>query len=303
MSHPQQDTLRRHIDVSAGAVGQGPPSSRRRRRVALGSPIVAGVGVLVLLAGASAAAAGGWLQIFHTEQVAPVSFTEADLVEVPDLSSYGKVEIVDEIEVRNVADAAAAEEATGLEAPRLDELPPGVAGQPAYEVVGKVSGVFTFSAEEAGATAEDQGQTLPTPPPGLDGSRFRMEAGPGLAAIWSEERGLPALVVARAVAPTAYASGVSFESARDYLLSLPGMPEDVASQLRSFSADGTTVPIPVPEELMTSESVDVAGWDATLLETRDGAMAAVVWVEDGVVNLVAGSVDDAEALAVARRVG
>ena len=63
---------------------------------------------------------------------------------------------------------------------------------------------------------------------------------------------MPALIVARAVAPTAYSSGVPFETARDYLLSLPGLPEDVASQLRGFSGDGTTLPLPVPAEELTS---------------------------------------------------
>lgn len=291
--------------ATAGSTGRDTTASgpTRRWRRALRSPVVAGIGVLALLTGASAAAAGDWLQIFETEQVAPVTLTHEDLVDVPDLSAYGEAEMVDEVHIHEVATAAAAKEATGLDAPQVDELPPGVTGSPAYDVLDEVSGVFTFSAEKARQTAEAHGETLPPPPPGLDGSRFRLEAGPGLAAIWSEERGLPAMVVARAVAPSAYSSGVSFETARDYLLSLPGLPEGVASQLRGFSADGATVPIPVPEEVMTSESVDVDGVDATLLETRDGAMAAVIWVQDGVVNVVAGSVTDAEALAVARGLG
>ena len=275
----------------------------RRWQSRLRSPVVAGVGVLALLTGASAAAAGDWLQIFSTEQVAPVTFTEQDLVQLPDLSAYGEVEVVDQVRVREVASAAGAEKATGLEAPQVEDLPQGVTGEPTFEVVNEMSGVFTFSADEARQTAAAQGETLPPPPAGLDGNQFRLEVGPGLAAVWSEERGLPALVVARAVAPTAYSSGVPFETARDYLLSLPGLPEDVATQLRSFSADGTTLPVPVHDDLMTSSSTDVDGVDATLVEARDGTMAAVIWVEDGVVTAVAGSVTDDEVLSVARGLG
>lgn len=275
----------------------------RRWSLRLRSPVAAGIGVVALLTGASAAAAADWLQIFSTEQVAPVTITQEDLVELPDLSAYGDVEVVDEIQAREVTSAAAAETATGLEAPRVDDLPQGVTGEPTFEVVDQVSGVFTFSADEARRAAEAAGETLPPPPAGLDGSQFRLEAGPGVAAVWSEERGLPALVVARAVAPTAYSSGVPFETARDYLLSLPGLPDDVASQLRSFSADGATLPIPVHEDLMTSTSAKVDGLDATLLETRDGTLAAVVWVADGVVTVVAGSVTDDEVLAVAGGLG
>jgi hypothetical protein len=53
----------------------------------------------------------------------------------------------------------------------------------------------------------------------------------------------------------------------------------------------------------TSRSTEVDGTPATLLETRDRILAAVVWVDDGVVTLVAGSLDDDEVLAVARELG
>jgi hypothetical protein len=309
--HTDVDAAWQRLSQAAAADASDPeatagPARRwqlRRRRWSLRSPVVAGAGVLVLLAGAGAAAAVDWLQIFRTERVAPVTVTQEDLTQLPDLSAYGQVRIVDRVRIRDVASAAAAETATGLDAPQVDDLPRGVTGEPTFEVVDEVSGIFTFSAAEARQAAEAEGEALPPPPAGLDGSRFRLEAGPGLAAVWSEERGLPALVVARSVAPTAYSSGVPFETARTYLLSLPGLPEDLASQLRSFSGDGATLPVPVHEDLMTSSSTDVDGLDATLLETRDGTMAAVVWVQDGVVTAVAGSLSDDEVLAVARGLG
>lgn len=299
MPVPPDATLRPLTDAPGppGAWSAAPvrPWQSRLRR-----PVVLGAAVLAVLAGASAAAAGGWLQIFRTEQVAPVAFSQEDLVALPDLAAYGQVEVVDALRVREVATAEAAEAASGLDAPRPDALPAGVAGEPEFAVVEKVAGTFTFSAEESRQTVEAGGAVLPSPPAGLDGSTFRLEAGPGLAALWTEERGVPALVVARAVAPTAYSSGVPFDTARDYLLRLPGLPGDVAAQLAGFSADGTTLPLPVPTDLMRSEATVVDGVPATLLEARDQTMSAVIWVEDGVVTAVAGSVGDDEALAVAR---
>ena len=271
-----------------------------RRRAPLRSPVVAAVGVAALLVGAGAAAAADWLQIFRTEQIAPVTVTEADLVELPDLSAYGEVEVIEEPNVRDVADPAAAEEATGLSVPHVSELPHGVTGEPAFQVGGQLSALFTFSAEKAAQAAAAAGETLPPPPPGLDGNQFRLVAGPGLAAVWSEARDLPALVVARAVAPTGYSSGVPFETGRDYLLSLPGLPDDVASQLRSFSGDGTTLPLPIPAEQVRSSTADVGGVPANVLTSRDGMMAGVVWVDDGIVTAVAGSLSADEVLAVAR---
>jgi hypothetical protein len=110
---------------------------------------------------------------------------------------------------------------------------------------------------------------------------------------------VPALVVARAVAPAAYSSGADFEELRGYLLSLPGLPEEVAAQLRSFSPDASALPLPVPTEYASSAPAEVNGLSATLLTSRDGFLAAVVWVDDGVVTAVAGSLSADEVLAVA----
>jgi hypothetical protein len=279
------------------------PARGSRWRTAVRSPVVAAMGVVVVLGGAGAAAAADWLQVFRTEEVAAVPISTADLVGVPDLSAYGDLELVTDPDVREVADADAAEEATGLDAPRVESLPAGVTGEPAYTVGGQAVAEFTFSADRAAQAATEAGETLPPPPAGLDGATFRLVAGPGVAAVWSEARGVPALVVGRVTAPTAFSSGVPFDTARDYLLSLPGLPAGVAEQLRTFSADAATLPLPVPADMVTTSTAEVDGVEATVLESRDGTMAGVVWVSDGVVTGVAGAVSTDEVLAVARELG
>ena len=57
------------------------------------------------LAGAGTAAANDWLQIFRTEQIAPLSLSAADLIALPDLSAYGDVEVTGDADVHEVADA------------------------------------------------------------------------------------------------------------------------------------------------------------------------------------------------------
>jgi hypothetical protein len=119
--------------------------------------------------------------------------------------------------------------------------------------------------------------------------------------VWSKAGGgPPTLAVGRAIAPTAESSGAPFTTVRDYLLSLPGLPADVAEQLRGFTGDGTTLPLPVPADLLKASSTDVNGHAATLLTSRDGLLAALVWVQDGFVTGVAGTVGPDEVLAVAR---
>ena len=293
---PDVDAGWQRLSHAAAIEGRRRRTASGRWRAALRSPVVAAAGVVALLAGASVAAAADWLPIFHTERIAPVSITQSDLISLPDVSRYGDIRVLEKVDIRQVAGAGAAEQATGLAVPQVSELPQGVIGPPVYQVGSRVSMVFTFSAEQAAIAA---GETLPPPPAGLDGSRFRLAAGPGVAAVWSEARGVPAMVVARAVAPTAYSSGIPFETARDYLLSLPGLPENVASQLRGFSGDGTTLPVPLPAELVTSSTTDVGGVPATVFTARDGSMAGVVWVEDGEITAVAGSLSEDEVLSVA----
>jgi hypothetical protein len=288
--------------VTAGQPARATAVRGNRWRTALRSPVIAVAGVLVLLTGASAAAAADWLKIFHAERVAPVTVTQADLIKIPDLSAYGKVEITQRADIRDVADAAAARKATGLASPRVDRLPRGVIGEPKYQVGNRIAATFTFSTARAAQTAAQAGKPLPAPPAGLEGSQFRMTAGPGVAAIWTEARGVPALVVARAVAPTGYSAGVPFATARDYLLSLPGLPEAVASQLRTFTGDGTTLPLIVKSDRQVTTTADVGGVPATVLATKDGVMAAVIWVADGEVSVVGGSMSADEVLSVARGV-
>jgi hypothetical protein len=301
------------VDVDAGwqrlsgalaAEGRRPaPARRPRRRSLLRSPVVAAVGVVALLTGAGAAAAADWLPIFRPERVAPITVTRDDLAGLPELSAYGEVAETERSDVRDVADAAAAEQATGIPAPRVGDLPRGVTGEPAYQVRERQSTVFTFSAAKAAATEAAAGRTLPAPPPGLDGSSFRLTTGPRLTAVWSESRGVPALVVGRAVAPTIQSSGIPFDVARDYVLSLPGVPADLGAQLRALADDGATLPVRVPAERMTSTPAEVGGVPATVLTSRDGVLAAVVWVDRGFVTGVAGSLSADEVLAVARGLG
>jgi hypothetical protein len=276
------------------------PIRSARRRPGLRRPAVAALAVAVVLTGAGTAAANDWLPIFRAERVEAVSLTTKDLVALPDLSAYGELALPDEPQVRSLSSAADAAEFTGLQIPRVSELPSGVSGEPIHQVVGEVSATFTFSAERAARAAAESGEALPPPPAGLDGSAVRLDAGPGTAQIWTSSSGAPALVVARAKAPRAFSSGVAFTEVRDYLLELPGLPDDVAAQLRTFTTDGSVLPLPVPADQATTSSTQVDGLPATVVQARNLPLTGVVWVEDGAVTVVAGSLSVDEVLSIAR---
>lgn len=289
--------------LSTAASATAPVRAPRagRFRTALRRPVVAGVAFAAVLAGAGTAAANDWLPVFRTEQIAPVSLSTAGLNALPDLRAYGEVVVTAKPDVHPVADAAAAATETGLDVAEVTSLPRGVSGEPTYQVGDEASVTFTFSADRAARASAEAGRALPPAPPGVDGSRVRLVAGPGVAGIWSHPTGAPALLVGRAVAPRAFlSSGVPFETVRDYLLSLPGLPEDVAAPLRTFNADGSTLPLPVPANRFSTSSAQVDGVPATVFASRNRSMAAVAWVKDGVVTVVAGPLDAGEVLSVAR---
>ena len=297
------DAAWRRLTRAAADPGPGratAPARSRRARGVLRRPSVAALAVAVVLTGAGTAAANDWLQIFRTKKIAPVSFTTSDLVSLPDLRAYGDVVVTGNVDVHPVPDAATAAAQTGLDVPKVTTLPRGVSGEPVYQVGRQASATFTFSTDRAARAAAEAGSTLPPPPPGVDGSQVRLVAGPGVAAIWRQPTGVPALFVGRAVAPTAFSSGVPFETVRDYLLSLPGLPDNVARQLRTFTGDGSTLPLPVPADRMTTSPAQVGKLPATVLASRDRLLAAVVWVDEGVVTVVAGSLDAGEVLSFAR---
>ncbi|GAA4610087.1 hypothetical protein BJY16_007663 [Actinoplanes octamycinicus] len=295
---PDIETAWRALSASVTATPAQPV--RPAFRTTVSRPLIATAAAVALLAGATAAAATDWFPVFRADKVAPITVNPAELVQLPDLSAYGTLVIDRAPHVRQVTDAAAAEQVTGLPTPVVASLPHGVTGTPAYFAGDQAAAVFTFSAAKARQTAEAAGEPLPAPPAGLDGAKFRLTAGPGVAEVWRESRGAPAMVVGRATAPRAFSSGIPFATARDYLLTLPGIPQAVADQLRRFSADGATLPLIVRSADQTSTTADVNGVSALVLSSRDGAFTGVFWVRDGMVNAVAGSLSADEVLDVAR---
>jgi hypothetical protein len=97
-------------------------------------------------------------------------------------------------------------------------------------------------------------------------------------------------------------NGVPWVTLQSYLLSQPGISPELAAQIRALPADGSTLPIPVPTDLATSRPVSVNGAPGTLVQLRDQTQSGVVWFDDRMLNVVAGSLSSDDALAVARGV-
>jgi hypothetical protein len=250
-------------------------------------PVVLAAAAVSVLGGASTAAASDWLEVFQTaDRPSP-----RGVIAVSAIADDVDVDVAGDVTIREVADARSATAQTGLAAPVVTALPRGVTGDPTYSVVGEVSIRFTER-----TTVDANALPPPTLDGATDGATIQVEAGPGIAAVWSQPLGVPRLVVARTPVPVVTSSGGSLEVMPDDHIPIPGLPSDVASHLGTFAANL----LPIPIDQITTETADVNGRPATAVATPDRSFAAVVWATDGIVTVVAGSLDADEILSVAR---
>ena len=77
---------------------------------------------------------------------------------------------------------------------------------------------------------------------------------------------------------------------RDFLLSLPGLPPTVVSQLKQIQNWNDTLPIPVPVDQVNWQKVTIRNTEVLLLNDNSGIGSAAVWHANGHLFGVAGSV-------------
>src|SRR5213080_3884523 len=167
----------------------------------------------------------------------------------------------------------------------------GVSGPVSYGVVSHATGSLTFDAARLRASAGQAGVRVSPMPSTIDGSTLVVNGGPALIEVWGlgttrETMGIPTLVIAQTRVPTVDSSGANVSQLEDYLLSQPGVPPELAAQIKAIKDPSTTLPIPIPKGLATTESTQVNGTPAVLIKAALGA--GVVWVKNGVIYAVGG---------------
>ncbi|MBC5801116.1 MAG: hypothetical protein GIX03_09610 [Candidatus Eremiobacteraeota bacterium] len=290
------------------------PARGAGRPVAFWSACAAAAIVLLFVASPLRTLAQGFLAIFEPRQFVALPISRADaerLRTLPDLSAYGVT--------RDVAPQRRAEAADARQAALLARMPvrvpsfvPPGTGLPAYHLRSRTTTAFTFSAAKAAAAAAAAGRSLPPMPRGLDGSTLAATVGPIVMAIYeaagepARERrygrshdGWPKLLVAQMPAPTMTSNGVSAATLIDYVAAQPGLPPQVAAELRAISDPTSTLPIPVPIERMRAEHVVVQGAPGLMVGDNTGVGGGVIWQSRGYVYGVAGTLPGRTILAVA----
>jgi hypothetical protein len=268
--------------------------------------------------------AGNLIKIFEPERVVGVPLNLSSLGSLPDLAAYGTVSVVKEPAGTDVGSREAAAAASGL---RLlaPETMAGVKGDPVFTVISAGSGSFTF--DLARAKAATGGSDLPA---SLDGTTLFVTGGPAVietvggpshtgsdiapdtgteaAGVTGREKidvaailgRLPDLVIVQMKAPVVSSDGPSVHDYEEALLGLPGIPADLAAQIRALGDPSSTLPVPIPVELAASHSVDVNGVKALAIGDNTGVGSGVVWQANGMVYAVGGTLTENQVLEIAR---
>jgi hypothetical protein len=276
-------------------------------RTTLGLRPLATPAIAVLLAAALATglavsgAAGSLIRVFEPHSIVAVQVSPSDFAGTGAMLDYGEVTWRPAApRPQLLSDAAAASAQSGLPVLTPAALPNGVSGPVSFGVVSHATGSLTFDAERLRASAAQKGVQVNPMPPTISGSTLIVNAGPALIEVWgarAAEAQIPTLVIAQTRMPTIDSTGATAAQLQDYLLSQPGVPPDIAAQLRAIKDPTSTLPVPIPKGLATTQPVQVNGVSGLLIKAVMGA--GVVWEKNGVIYAVGGQLTPDQVLAIA----
>jgi hypothetical protein len=243
------------------------------------------------------------VRIFEPKAVTAVQVSPADFAGSGAVLDYGAVKwLPDAPRLQQLSDASAAQAQSGLPVLTPASLPKEVSGPVSFGVVSHATGSLTFDAERLRASAAKQGVHVNPMPSSINGSTLVVNAGPALIEVWglsadASQAQMPTLLIAQTRAPTVDSTGAGATQLEAYLLSQPGVPPDIAAQLKAIKDPATTLPIPIPKGLATTEPVEVNGVSGLLIKAVLGA--GVVWEKNGVIYAVGGQLTPDQVLAIA----
>lgn len=256
---------------------------------------------------AGRSAAAGLLAQFRSEELAVVTFDPNDPGMRQGLSALDSVGRVNEGQLHSsqperVDSLAEASQRVGFPVRGVEpaDLPAGADRSPTIMVTPARQVTFTFDRERAERYIARHGGPDFVPPAGFDGAKLVVQVPAAAAVVYDGPGRVPGLVAAQAGQIRAHAEGgPTLAEMRDFLLDIPGLPEDTVSQLRGISDWRTTLPVLVPVRDVEWERTTVGGTDALMFGDPSSALSAVVWQRDGRIYGVGGPIDSAEALRVA----
>ena len=258
------------------------------------------------------AASADPLSIFQPTQVRAVSVTPSDVKAMralPPLDAFGalrgtRVPGVDEV---GSAQEAAQDAGYALRLPA--NVPAAFGSNVHYQVTQRARTTFTFDGAKAAAWARTNKVTLHPLPPGLDGTTFTATLAPIAIVTYGvpprnerHERGVRRtqfLAVMQAPLPSVTSSGASLQTLATWFAAQPGVPKDLVAQIQALGDPTQTLPIPVRFDKQTATPVDVDGVHGLAIGDQTGIGSAIVWMKDGKLFALGGTLTQTDAVALA----
>jgi hypothetical protein len=302
------------------------------RRPAFGGLAAAGIAAAMVGTLAFTPLAANLIKIFEPTQVTPVAVQPSDFQGLDAFSNWGDVKGTSQGELQQTETAAEAAKASGLPVLKVNAgtLPSSLKSAPvSYAALGQSSGTVTFNGN---APAKLRGSTLTlvagpaeTAVYGDLGKLAQQAhsdggASSGAAATGSDTSGAngqnesariqqalnavgPILAVAEMRSPQVTSTGASVADIKSALLAQPGLSPTVRSAISSIDDPKGNLPLPLPAGYVNSHSVRVQGVTGTAFGDNTGLGSAVIWIKNGRVYGVAGTVTQDQVLAVANGLG
>ncbi|HEY8298250.1 MAG TPA: hypothetical protein VIG32_09530 [Candidatus Baltobacteraceae bacterium] len=251
--------------------------------------------------------ASGFLTIFQPKQFTTVDISQTDLTHfklLPRADRFGTSrEVVRPRHIR-LASLAAAKSHVDFAVLRPQNVPGSLSRPRSYDVQTPGEFTFTFSAKKARAYAARQHRRLPAMPANLDGTTVRVALGSVVVATYgTHARGTrriePFLTFVQARAPRVTSTGATLPALESYVLAMPGIAPQLASQIRALGDLSQTLPIPIRPDKQTAQRITVGGAPGLAIGDNTGLGAGVVWEKNGIVYGVAGTLSEDDVLAFA----
>jgi len=281
---------------------------RYRARWITGVPTFAGVAAGAGLLAGGVAAAATLTTVFAPTSVAPVQGNSSELKAAATVMglgtgsqlglgsgsgsqhlAFGTLTWTSVSQPQKVASIAAARAVTGLGFTPPATLPSGVG--PVREIDAQSAATATIRFDP------DQG-------PPVGGTSLTVTGGPGMVVQYGSKSGsqLTTLGILTARRPMATSTGATTEQLENFVLSRPGMPADLASEIRLLGNLSSVLPVPVPAGANVAH-IRVDGAPAVLISVGPDAVTAVIWESHDTIHAVAGLLDSKDVLNVAAQIG
>src|SRR5437588_1093999 len=148
-----------------------------------------------------------------------------------------------------------------------DSLPQGISRTPNISVISAGHGTFTFSASKAHTFFVKHGYGNVNIPANLDGATFEITTTAGVVIAYGDQSNTLFMVV-EVPSPVVRATGnASLQDLQNFLLSLPGLPPQLVTELKQIDLNSGGFPLPIPSGVET-RSVTVQGTSGLLLTSN-----------------------------------